>query len=219
MIDRYLFKLNIWKQKPCPDLDGFCILPGLVCKWRTQPPVLSVSVNRVPLHRSLPPCPPSLSPNQFRMPPLVALMWREILPQSTWECACTCAFSFLLSDLCFYFIYLFIFFSQICNEKIAKGGGWGESSQRPPMPKVMGAIILRDVRDAGLSQSERMDNKYAKWVNALTHPPLQPPTPTHPSLHHILTNNQLDPRDSAVHLSRLGRYLALPKGMNVTRCV
>ena len=130
-----------------------------------------------------------------------------------------CIFLFAIWSVLLFYLFIYLFFSQICNEKIAKGGGWGESSQRPPMPKVMGAIILRDVRDAGLSQSERMDNKYAKWVNALTHPPLQPPTPTHPSLHHILTNNQLDPRDSAVHLSRLGRYLALPKGMNVTRCV
>lgn len=45
-----------------------------LCVSDAPSPVLSVPVNGVLLHRSLSPCPPSLSPNQFRMPPLVALM-------------------------------------------------------------------------------------------------------------------------------------------------
>lgn len=111
-------------------------------------------------------------------------------------------------------------FLQICNEKIAEEGegGWGESSQRPLMPKVMEAIILPDVGDAGLSQSWRTDNKYAKWFSAPSLPPTSycnPPS----SLHHLPTNNQFYTRDYAVDLAGLRCSLALPKGMNVTRCV
>lgn len=51
-----------------------------LCVSEAPSPVLSVSVNSVPLHRSPAPSLPSLCPNQFRMPLLVTLMWREILP-------------------------------------------------------------------------------------------------------------------------------------------
>lgn len=155
------FKRNMQTQKHVQILIDFVFSLAL-CVSEAPGPVLSVSVNEVLLHRSFSPSPPSLSPNQFRMPLLVALMWREILPQSMWECACI--FSFL----------------QICNEKIAEGGGWEESSQRPPTPKVMEAIILPDLGEAGLSQSWRTDNKHAKWFNAPTPPPTLQPTLTPP---------------------------------------